>query len=157
MFIYDDQFVIEDIIRRCRDIQKTHGKLDMVLIDHLHQLKTMKPFKDERLRYNHMSSLMKPLSMELKCPVIVIAQPSRGLKTENRPPKLSDLKESGSLEDDADRIWGIFIPEKDGNQVDQFGSLEPEGIIYQLKFKKGHQGSAKVRFHKKYTLFADEE
>ncbi|MDQ8202785.1 DnaB-like helicase C-terminal domain-containing protein [Pelagicoccus sp. SDUM812003] len=155
MFIYDDNFVIEEIVRRCRSIAKNVGKLDMVLVDHLHQLKTLQKFPDERVRYNYMSSLFKPLAMELRCPVIVIAQPSRGLKSENRKPRVSDLKETGNLEDDADRIWGIYIPEKDSNGVEQFESLDPEGIIYQLKFKKGHQGSARVKFHKRFTLFED--
>lgn len=157
MFIYHDNFVIEEIIRRCRLIVKEHGKLDMVMIDHLHQLKCIKSFKDERLRYNYMSSLIKPLAMELKCPVIVIAQPNRTLKTENRPPRKSDLKETGNLEDDADRIWAIHIPEKDSQGMEQFGSVEPEGIIYQLKFKKGMETSARVRFRKQYTLFEDLE
>jgi replicative DNA helicase len=155
MFIYDDNFVIEEIVRRCRSLAKDYGKLDLVVIDHLHQLRCMKSFKDERLRYNYMSSLIKPLSMELKCPIVVVAQPNRTLKTENRPPRKSDLKETGNLEDDADRIWGIHIPEKDSQGMDQFGSIDPEGIIYQLKFKKGLETSARVRFLKKYTLFED--
>lgn len=155
MFIFDENFVVEEIIRRCRKIAKEVGKLDMVLIDHLHQLKSMQHFKDERLRYNYMSGLMKPLSMELKCPVIVLAQPNRMLKTEARPPVKSDLKETGSLEDDADRIWGIHIPKTNKDGVEQIESLEPEGVIYQLKFKKGRETSAPVKFRKQCTLFED--
>lgn len=157
MFIYDDNFVIEEIVRRCRSLAKDEGKLDLVVIDHLHQLRCMKSFKDERLRYNYMSSLIKPLAMELRCPVLVVAQPNRTLKTENRPPRKSDLKETGNLEDDADRIWGIHIPEKDSRGMEQFGSVDPEGIIYQLKFKKGLETSARVRFLKQFTLFEDLE
>ncbi len=157
LWVYDDRFYIEDIVSRAKKLKKEIGKIDFLVIDHLHKLKCRKSFKDERLRMNYMSGELKPLGMELECPIICLAQPSRGFKSEGRPPMLSDLKESGNLEDDADRVWFLYLPnqDSDGNEQDR-ESTEPQIWLHQLKFRRGRTGTVRTRFKKQYTVFQDD-
>lgn len=158
LFVYDDDFYMEDILGRCRKIEREFGKIDLIVIDHLHCLKTRKAFKDERLRFNYMSGEIKPLGKRHNCPVLALAQPNRMFKTENRVPQLSDLKETGNLEDDADRIWALHLPLEDseGMSQDRY-SDNPQIQLHQLKFRRGRPCSVNLRMEKRYTRFYDEK
>jgi replicative DNA helicase len=156
LFIYDDRFYIEDIVNRCKTLEIEEGKLDFVVIDHMHCLKTRQKFTDERLKYNYISGQLKPLGIELDCPILCLAQPSRSLKSGDRPPMLSDLKESGNLEDDADRVWALWQPSKDSNGMDQERkSPHPEIKLFQLKFRRGRVTDVTLKLEKQYTVFSE--
>lgn len=158
LFIYDDRFCIEDVVSRCKKIEEELGGLDFVVIDHMHCLKTRMKFTDERLKYNYISGQLKPLGIDMDCPILCLAQPSRALKTGERPPQLSDLKESGNLEDDADRVWALWMPGKDssGNEQER-KTPKPEIKLYQLKFRRGRVTDVNLKLEKQYTLFTDNE
>lgn len=158
LWIYDDQFYIEDIINRARNLAEENGGLDCVFIDHMHCLKTRQKFTDERLKYNYISGLLKPLGIELNCPILCLAQPSRALKTSDRPPMLSDLKESGNLEDDCDRCWALWLPPVDssGNPQDRKSEC-PEIRLFQLKFRRGRVWDVTLKFEKCHTRFSDRD
>lgn len=156
--VYDDDFYIEDVVARSKAVAKEFGSVDLVVIDHLHCLKARKPFpaNAERIRFNYMSGELKPLGKELGCPVLTLAQPNRMFKTENRPPNRSDLKETGNLEDDADRILALHLPREDSNGVEQNEYSDcPEIICHQLKFRRGRTCSVVLRFDKAHTRFYD--
>lgn len=158
LYVYDDAFFLETIIGRCRHLEKSTGSLDLIVIDHLHCLKTKRTFRDVREKFNYISGELKPLAKTMRCTVLSLAQPSRESKKTMAFPNLSDLKETGNLEDDADRVWAIWIPEKteDGQEQSRF-TLCPEAWIVQLKFRKGKVGRSKVTFVKPYTLFEGQE
>lgn len=154
LWVFDDDFYIEDVIARSRRIAKEAGGLDLVVADHMHVMKSRRTFKDERVRYNYMSGEIKPLGLELGCPTLFLAQPNRSLKTESRPPRKSDLKETGSLEDDADRIWALWLPPKDADGIEQDDYTDcPEVQLHQLKFRNGKTGMVRLRLEKRYTRF----
>ena len=158
LFIYDDDFSIEGVVSRCRKLEEEHGGLDFVVIDHMHCLKARRKFTDERLKYNYISGELKPLGIEMNCPILCLAQPSRSLKTSERPPMLSDLKESGNLEDDADRVWALWMPSKDSSGMDQERKdPNPEIKLFQLKYRRGRVTDVTLRLQKRYTLFTDNE
>lgn len=158
LFVYDDRFCIEDIVTRCKQINDDIGGLDFVVIDHMHCLKTRQKFKDERLKFNYISGELKPLGISLDCPILCLAQPSRGLKTGERPPMLSDLKESGNLEDDADRVWALWMPPKDQDgQPQERKTAKPLIRFFQLKFRRGRVTDVDLRLDKQHTLFTAED
>lgn len=158
LWIYDDRFKIEDIVNRCKELASDEGGLDFVVIDHMHCLKTRRKFTDERLKYNYISGELKPLGIELGCPILCLAQPSRALKTTDRPPMLSDLKESGNLEDDADRVWALWMPPKDSHgQEQERKSPHPQIKLYQLKFRRGRVTDVTLKLEKQYTVFTDDQ
>lgn len=156
LFIHHADFTLESILSKCRELAKQGGGLDLVVIDHMHILKVRRSFKDERLKFNHISGSLKPLGIELNCPILTLAQPNRGLKTSDRAPSVSDLKESGNLEDDADRIWALWMPPKDdfGREQDR-KTEEPQINLEQLKMRRGRVTFVPLRFEKRYTRFYD--
>ena len=155
LFIHDDRFFIEDIVTRCKKLEEEKGNLDLVVIDHMHCLRTRQRFTDERLKYNYISGQLKPLGIELKCPILCLAQPSRDLKKAGRPPVRSDLKESGNLEDDADRVWALWMPPEDADgSIQEDKTPNPEIKFYQLKFRRGRVTDVLLKFEKQFTLFS---
>ncbi|MEK7356417.1 MAG: DnaB-like helicase C-terminal domain-containing protein, partial [Bdellovibrionota bacterium] len=88
----------------CRRLQAQHG-LDIIMIDYL-QLMDLKQKVESRERaVSEISKTLKAVAKELKVPVIALAQLNRGVEgRSDRRPMLSDLRESGALEQDADLI-----------------------------------------------------
>ncbi|QIB67818.1 AAA family ATPase [Aminipila butyrica] len=86
------------------DIEKyiEYYKSDFIVIDQLTQLKEYKHFNSIRERFSHMTSTCKTLTMKHKKPIILLAQINRD--SQGRVPTLADLKESGSIEEDADNV-----------------------------------------------------
>lgn len=157
LWVYDDDFYIESIISRCNALHRKGVDLDLIVIDHLHCCHSKRDFKTTREEFNYLSGCIKPLGKSMNCPVLALAQPNRMFKSGDRPPKCSDLKETGNLEDDADRIWALWLPPKDdtGMEQDEFTPC-PQVQLHQLKFKRGKTGRVNLRFEKKYTLFTDD-
>lgn len=113
----DDSSMItpHDILAKSRRLSSRAKGLDLIIVDYL-QLMMSKNSRDSRQEaISEMSRMMKIIAKELDCPVIVLSQMSRGI--ENRPdksPKLSDLRESGAIEQDADIV--MFLSREDEQQ-----------------------------------------
>ena len=130
------------ILAKCRKLKRERG-LDLVVIDYL-QLMTGDVKTDNRQNeVSDMSRQMKILAKEIDVPVIVLSQLSRAVtqRTDKRP-MLSDLRESGSIEQDADMV--IFIDKKDkpNDETIKNDSYVAELII--AKFRNGQPGSVNV-------------
>ncbi|MCC7404290.1 MAG: replicative DNA helicase [Bdellovibrionales bacterium] len=97
-----------EILAKCRRLKAKHG-LDMIIIDYL-QLMSLKQRVESREReVSEISRTLKAIAKELKVPVIALAQLNRGVEgRQNRRPMLSDLRESGSIEQDADVIMMLY-------------------------------------------------
>jgi replicative DNA helicase len=95
-----------------------------------------------------MSRRFKQLALQYRIPIIALAQMSRGYEKENRKPRLSDLRESGSLEQDADRVWFLH-QEADAQPI---GSAYPVELI-QAKCRGGSERSLDIGFQKNITKF----
>jgi len=116
--IHDDsKITLEEIQLRCK-LNKMKGKLDIVFIDYLTLLDSSRKQESFRLKINYMTREIKKMAKELSVPVIVLAQLNREVEkgTEPRLPKLSDLKESGSIEQDADVVMFIDRTSKEANE-----------------------------------------
>ena len=94
---------LEDIVTEAHN-KADEGKLDMLIVDYLQLVRTRQKFESERLRVGHVSAELKQLSKDLNIPVIALAQLSRPEKGRNYVPRMSDLRESGNIEQDADGI-----------------------------------------------------
>ena len=139
-----------EIRAKCRRMKKAHG-LDMIMIDYL-QLMAMKERYDSREReVSEISKLLKSIAKELKVPVIALAQLNRGVegRTDKRP-MLSDLRESGSIEQDADVIMMIFREDYyDRDNPDIKGIAE----IIIGKQRNGPTGTVKLKWIPEFGLF----
>lgn len=142
---------IMEMKSKCRRLKAEEG-LDLVVIDYL-QLMTPEGKADSRTQeISVISRNLKLLARELDCPVIVLSQLSRApeTRTDHRP-MLSDLRESGSIEQDADIV--IFLYRDDYYNEDTEVPGECEVII--AKQRSGPTGTVKVTWLDKLTKFVD--
>jgi replicative DNA helicase len=142
---------IMEMKSKCRRLKAEEG-LDLVIIDYL-QLMTPEGKADSRTQeVSVISRNLKLLARELDCPVIVLSQLSRApeQRTDHRP-MLSDLRESGSIEQDADIV--IFLYRDDYYNEDTEVPGECEVII--AKQRSGPTGTVKITWLDKLTKFVD--
>ncbi len=143
---------IMEMKNKCRRLKAEKG-LDLIVIDYL-QLMSMEGKSNEN-RQQEISTLsrnLKLLARELDCPVIVLSQLSRA--PEQRPnhrPMLSDLRESGSIEQDADIVIFLYRDEYYNEDTDKPGECE----VIVAKHRSGPTGTVDVTWLGKYTRFAD--
>ena len=144
-YICDDPDVsVIDIRAQARRLQAKHG-LSCVLVDYL-QLMSAGPGRraDNRVvEVSQISRGLKILARELNVPVIALSQLSRGVESrDNKRPVLADLRESGSIEQDADVV--VFIYREDAYHPGDVPSGEAELIV--AKHRNGPTGSVKLQF-----------
>ena len=120
LYIDDKTTDIEMLISKAKKMKRDH-KIEELVIDYLGFI-TAKGFNNNKNgEITHISRKLKGLAKDLDIPVICLAQLSRGIeerKLEDRFPKLSDLRDSGSIEQDADQVIFLFRPDYYG--VDKF-------------------------------------
>ncbi|MBQ6307711.1 MAG: replicative DNA helicase [Bacteroidales bacterium] len=160
IFIDDTpQLSIFELRAKCRRLKQQHD-IQMVFIDYL-QLMTAKGDKglNREQEISTISRSLKSLAKELEIPVLALSQLSRSV--EQRPgskkPILSDLRESGAIEQDADMVMFIYRPEyyKDGVDAED----KPKGytIIDIAKHRNGKLGEVELRFVGQYARFEEME
>ena len=94
------------------------GECDLLIIDHMQLVEASDSRQSLREVVTAQSRTLKGLAMQLDIPVVVLSQLSRALEGEGRPPRMSDLRESGSLEQDADTVTLLSMPSV-GGEVDR--------------------------------------
>src|SRR5688500_2366121 len=137
---------------KARRLQKEHG-LDLLIIDYLQLMQGRGRFESRQQEVSAISRSLKGLAKELSCPVIALSQLSRAPegRTDHRP-QLSDLRESGAIEQDADLVLFIYRPEvydKEETRPEDQGIAE----IIIGKQRNGPIGSVKLSFLTQFTRF----
>lgn len=103
---------INDIMQKCRRLQQKEPKLGLIVIDYIGLINVTNNGRGEDARHNEVrkiSAALKGLALELKVPLLVLCQISRTAEQrENKKPMLSDLRDSGSIEQDADMVWLMY-------------------------------------------------
>ena len=141
-----------EIRARCRRLKAQHG-LDLIVIDYL-QLMDLKQRVESRERaVAEISKALKTIAKEMNVPVIALAQLNRGVEgRSDRRPMLSDLRESGSIEQDADVIGLLYRDDYyDKEDTDKQGHAE----VIIGKQRNGPTGTVKLRFDGKFNRFRD--
>lgn len=138
---------------------KAEKKIGMIMIDYLQLMNASSKMESREREISHISRSLKALAKELNIPVIALAQLNRAV--ESRPdkrPMLSDLRESGSIEQDADVVMFIHRPEYYGIKQDPDGtSLEGIAEIIVGKQRNGPTGDVRLRFMRDYARFENAE
>jgi replicative DNA helicase len=139
---------------KARRLQSEHG-LDMLAIDYIQLMTGRGRFENRTLELASISRSLKGLAKELNVPVVVLSQLSRAPEARSdKRPQLSDLRESGALEQDADVVILIFREEmyKQGNEP-----AESDGIaeLILAKQRNGPTGVVKLAFLRQQTRFAN--
>lgn len=158
IFIDDSSNVkISEVFSKCRKLHSEHG-LDLILIDYLQLLSgSGKSSRESRQQeVSEISRSLKVLAREMNCPVIALSQLSRSV--ESRPdkhPMLSDLRESGSIEQDADIVMFLYRDEYYNKDNDENGSenLDDKTDVDIAKHRNGATGRVELAFRKSISAF----
>ena len=165
---FDDQPGLEigTLRARARQLWLEH-KINLIVIDYLQLITPPKMVDNQQQWIAFVSASLKNLAKELKIPIIVLSQLSRATESRGgeRKPLLSDLRDSGAIEQDADIVMFVYRPEyyKDlfkGKKDPQYEigsqSYPIEGLaeIIVAKNRNGPTGSLPLAFIKEYTMFA---
>jgi replicative DNA helicase len=134
-----------------RRLQVEHG-LDLLIVDYLQLIRPRTSSDNVVSQVTEISRGLKALARELKVPVLALSQLSRGIEQRGGIPRLSDLRESGSIEQDADVV--MFIYRKDRDQNASYGEGE-EGTtqIIVAKHRNGALGSVELKFDAERATF----
>ncbi|MEQ1727247.1 MAG: replicative DNA helicase [Vicinamibacterales bacterium] len=138
---------------KCRRLQAEHG-LHMVIIDYVQLMQGRGRFENRSLELASISRSLKGLAKELRVPILVLSQLSRASETRSdHRPQLSDLRESGALEQDADVV--IFISREDQYADKNAPPTESTGTAELIiaKQRNGPTGVVKLAFIREFTRF----
>lgn len=153
---------------KCRRLKAEHG-LSLVVVDYLQLMRSHKNVENRNQEISEIARGLKSLARELKVPVIALSQLSRAVeKREDKRPMLSDLRESGSIEAEADLVMMLYRPDyyqikevadtesvrgKDGEYNDPGQRHVETTEILIAKHRNGPTGTVKIGFVKEFASF----
>jgi len=135
---------------RARRLARKCGKLGLIIVDYLQLMSANAPGENRATEISEISRNLKSLAKELNCPVIALSQLNRSLEQRpNRRPVMSDLRESGAIEQDADLILFIYRDEVYNPDSPDKGTAE----IIIGKQRNGPIGQVRMTFLGQFTKF----
>jgi replicative DNA helicase len=154
LFIDDSSNIgVLEMRAKCRRLQAEHG-LSLIVVDYIQLMSGRGRFENRTLELASISRSLKGLAKELNVPIVVLSQLSRGPESRSdHRPQLSDLRESGALEQDADLVGLIYrddVYNKDPNNPDA-GTAE----LIVAKQRNGPTGVVRLAFLREQTRFAN--
>jgi len=136
---------------RARRLHRQYGSLGLIVVDYLQLMQASSEGENRATEISEISRSLKSLAKELKVPVVALSQLSRAVEQRTGPkrPIMSDLRESGAIEQDADLILAIYREEVYTPDTPEKGMAE----IIILKQRNGPIGTVKLTFLGEYTRF----
>lgn len=148
---------ISEIRAKCRKLAQEKGNLGLILIDYL-QLIEGNGKENRQQEVSDISRQLKKLAKELKVPVIALSQLSRGVEQrQDKRPVLSDIRESGSIEQDADIVAFLYRDDYYQRDSDEDAEEREENNIVEViieKNRSGARGTVELLFIKEYNKFS---
>ncbi len=140
---------------KCRRLLAQHKKLDLIVVDYLQLMSGTTASKKAGSREQEISEIsrgLKQLAKELKVPIIALSQLSRGLENrQDKRPMMSDLRESGAIEQDADMVCFVYRDEVYNKETEDKGVAE----LIVAKHRGGETATIRLAWLGQYTLFAN--
>jgi replicative DNA helicase len=147
---------VGDIRSKCRRLKAEHG-LDVVMIDYLQLMQSKNASRNGDNRQQEISDIsrsLKSLARELNVPVIALSQLSRSVEArQDHRPFLSDLRESGSLEQDADMVSFLYREAYYNREIEDDDPRKNETEVILAKNRNGPVDTVKLHFAGQFTLF----
>ncbi len=144
-----------DVLSKCRRLKREQGGLDLIMIDYLQLMSGSGRSRENRQQeISEMTRNLKIAARELQVPIILLSQLSRDIeKREGHRPVLSDLRESGAIEQDADIVMFIHNPDRYGDIENEDGPNIIELIV--AKHRNGQLANIKLKWIPEITTFVD--
>src|SRR5690625_1637638 len=153
VFIDDSPGIrVSDIRSKCRRLKQEYG-LGMIIIDYLQLIQGNANSQENRQQeVSEISRSLKGLARELEVPLIALSQLSRGVESrQDKRPMMSDLRESGSIEQDADIVGFLYRDDYYEQESEKQNIIE----IIISKQRNGPVGTVELAFVKEYNKFVD--
>lgn len=145
----------QQIRAKCLNLKRKYGHIGLVVVDYI-QLMAVNKSESRVDQVTQITGALKALAKELDCPVLALSQLNRDLeKRNNKRPLLSDLRESGSIEQDGDIIMMIY---REDYYAEQEGRTSENPCVAELniaKFKGGKVGRVFLKTELQYSRFRD--
>lgn len=143
---------VSNIRESIRKVKHQYGSVGVVMIDYLQIMKTTKQFLREDLKISYFTSELKAMAKEFNCVIVLLSQLNRELERRpNKRPLISDLRESGAIEQDADQIVLLYRDEIYNQKTQYLGIAE--AIVG--KNRHGEIGTAFMHSQLKYCQFSN--
>ena len=144
-----------EIQAKCRRLATQGEGLGLVIIDYLQLISSSSKYSGSRQQeVSEISRKLKTMALELEVPVIALSQLSRDVeKREDKKPVLSDLRESGAIEQDADIVAALHAPSQDSSTGVIDNSLPVPIQLIILKHRNGQTGTIDMLFKKRTSTF----
>lgn len=148
---------INEIFAKCRKLKADEGQLDLIIIDYLQLISGRSGSSESRQQeVSEISRSLKQLARDINCPVIALSQLSRNVENRtDKTPQLSDLRESGSIEQDADIV--MFLSREDYQKTETENSDIGEVQVIFAKHRNGSIGRINLTFNKACSCFYNSE
>ncbi len=144
---------VTELRSKCRKFKLEHN-LGLVIIDYLQLMSASGRSESRQQEISEISRSLKALAREINCPVVALSQLSRAVeKRDDKRPMLSDLRESGAIEQDADVVMFIYRDEYYNKESPEAGITE----IIIAKQRNGPTGTVKLGWQAEYTKFVNLE
>lgn len=153
--LVDDVYDISGIINKCK-IERLRSKVDFIVIDYLQLIENKKRGASREQEVSDISRRLKLLAKELKVPVLALSQLSRSVETRggDKRPMLSDLRESGAIEQDADVVMFLYRAQYYGFSEDENGeSTDGKAELIFAKNRSGSLANIPLLFNHSCTRF----
>jgi replicative DNA helicase len=143
---------IMEIRAKARRLKSRVGRLGVIVVDYIQLMTGRSTAESRQIEVSEISRGLKILARELETPVVGLSQLSRGLESrQDKRPMLADLRESGSLEQDADVVIFVYRDEVYNPESPDMGTAE----IIVSKHRNGPTGTVRLAFLPHYTRFAN--
>jgi replicative DNA helicase len=140
----------QEMRSRCRQVYRQHAEIGVIMVDYLQLMRVSGKSEGRTQEISEISRSLKAIAKEFNCPVIALSQLNRSLEQRpNKRPVMSDLRESGAIEQDADIIAFIYRDEVYNEESQEKGVAE----IIIGKHRNGEIGTDRLAFLGKYTRF----
>ena len=145
-----------DFRTRCRRFKSKHENLGLIIVDYLQLMSYSigRSYDNKQQEVAEISRTLKAVARETECPVLALSQLSRGVESrQEKKPLLSDLRDSGAIEQDADIVMMLYRPDYyAGEQNPEYNS---EAFLNIAKNRNGPTNEIKLNFDREYTLFTN--
>lgn len=149
---------IFELRAKCRRLKEQH-KIELIVVDYIQLMRGGDGSGNREQEISAISRSLKALAKELNVPILILSQLNRSVETRggSKKPQLSDLRESGAIEQDADMVIFIYRPEYYDITEDEHGNdMTGKGEIIIAKHRNGALDSVTLRFIGQYTKFVDD-
>ena len=152
--IYDSsELTAMDFRTKCRRFKTRHPDLSLIVVDYLQLMSSGRKSDNRNHEVSEISRILKSVAVELECPIIALSQLSR--ETERRTekkPQLSDLRDSGAIEQDADTVIMLYREDYYGEN-ENTDLMDSKADLRIAKNRNGSTGICHLTFQRKYTRF----